>query len=124
MMGNQHSIGSGIMLLATIVFWNYALNWLSYRIHRLERLVAAPPLLIIRDGRLLYRNMRQEFLTEDECGPICADKVTRTSRRLRERSSNPTATSASSPGTPVGLSSVAWTPPRSSANFNPRMDSP
>jgi uncharacterized membrane protein YcaP (DUF421 family) len=66
MMGNQHSIGSGIALLGTIVFWNYALNWLSYRIHRLERLVAAPPLLIIRDGRLLYRNMRQEFLTEDE----------------------------------------------------------
>ena len=28
--------------------------------------MAAPPLLIIRDGRLLYRNMRQEFLTEDE----------------------------------------------------------
>jgi uncharacterized membrane protein YcaP (DUF421 family) len=66
MMGNQSSIGSGITLLGTIVFWNYMLNWLAYRIPRLERLVAPPPLLIIQDGRLLYRNMRREFLTEDE----------------------------------------------------------
>jgi uncharacterized membrane protein YcaP (DUF421 family) len=66
MMGDQTSIGSGLTLLGTIVFWNYMLNWLSYRIPQLERLVAPPPLLIIQNGRLLYRNMRREFLTEEE----------------------------------------------------------
>jgi uncharacterized membrane protein YcaP (DUF421 family) len=32
----------------------------------IERLVSAPPLQVIRDGKLLRRNMRRELLTEEE----------------------------------------------------------
>lgn len=60
------SVPDGILLVATIIFWSYALNWLGYRFPRIQRFVHPEPLPLIRDGRLLHRNMRQELVTEDE----------------------------------------------------------
>lgn len=66
MMGDQTSIGSGFVLLLTLFFWNYLLNWLSYHVRPLERLVAPAPLPIVRNGQMIKRNMRKEFVTEEE----------------------------------------------------------
>src|SRR5215468_4860542 len=66
MASDYHSITEGAVLIATIVFWNYALDWLGHRFPRVERLLHPPPLLLIKDGRLLRRNMRQELVTEEE----------------------------------------------------------
>jgi len=63
---NYRSVPDGVLLVATIVFWNHALNWLGYRFPRIERLVHPPPLLLVKEGRILHRNMRQEMLTESE----------------------------------------------------------
>ena len=60
------SIGDGIVLVATIVFWNYTLDWLGYRFPLFERFVHPPPLPLVKDGRLLYRNMRREMITTGE----------------------------------------------------------
>lgn len=46
--------------------WNYALNALSFRIPLVERLLSPPALPIVKDGRILVRNMRREFLTQEE----------------------------------------------------------
>jgi uncharacterized membrane protein YcaP (DUF421 family) len=46
--------------------WSYLLNWLTYHVPAIDRLVAPPALPVVRDGRLLRRNMRAELLTEDE----------------------------------------------------------
>ena len=61
-----HSITEGAVLITTIVFWNYALDWLSRRFPSVERLLHPPPLLLIKDGRLQRRNMRHELVTEEE----------------------------------------------------------
>ena len=66
MMGDQTSIGSGFVTLKTMFFWNNALNWLSYYIRPLERLVVPAPLPIVRNGQMIRRNMRKEFVTEEE----------------------------------------------------------
>jgi uncharacterized membrane protein YcaP (DUF421 family) len=66
MAAEYHSITEGAVLIATIVFWNYALDWLGHRFPRVERLLHPPPLLLVRDGRVLRRNMRQELVTEEE----------------------------------------------------------
>jgi len=66
MAGEYKSLPDGIVLVATIIFWNYAFDWLSFRSARFARLIEPPPLALIQNGRLLRRNMRQELITEDE----------------------------------------------------------
>jgi uncharacterized membrane protein YcaP (DUF421 family) len=60
------SVTEGVVLVATIVGWNYGLDWLAQRCPRLRPLLYPPPLLLVRDGRLLRQNMRKEFITEEE----------------------------------------------------------
>ncbi len=66
MTGGAVSIVSGIVIILTIVAWNYLLNSLSWYIPALQRWTTPPPLQVIDNGKLLRRNMRKEFLTEDE----------------------------------------------------------
>jgi uncharacterized membrane protein YcaP (DUF421 family) len=60
------SVTEGIILVLTIVFWNLLHNWISYRFKVFERLLSPPPLALIKNGRMNRRNMRQEFITEEE----------------------------------------------------------
>ena len=64
--GNYTSVGDGVVVIAALIGWAYLLNLLSYYVLFIERLVSAPPLQVVRDGRLLRRNMRREYLTEEE----------------------------------------------------------
>jgi uncharacterized membrane protein YcaP (DUF421 family) len=66
MTAEYRSVPEGLVLVVTIIFWNYALDWLASKSPRFERWVQPPPLLLVKDGCLLRRNMRQELLTEDE----------------------------------------------------------
>lgn len=66
MAGEYTSISDGIVLVATIIFWNYFLDWLSFKFEWFGRLIEPPPLPLVRNGKMLYRNMRREFITEDE----------------------------------------------------------
>lgn len=66
MAGEYRSVTDGLVLVATLVFWNYALDWLAYRVRFLERFVFPAPIELVRDGRMLRRNMRREFITEAE----------------------------------------------------------
>lgn len=60
------SIADGALLAGTIMFWSYALNWLAFRIPAVDRFVHPASLPLIKDGRVLHRNMRREFVTEAE----------------------------------------------------------
>jgi uncharacterized membrane protein YcaP (DUF421 family) len=64
MAGEYKSLPDGIVLVATIVFWSYALDWLSFKFPRLQRLIEPSPLPLIKNGQLLRRNMRRELITE------------------------------------------------------------
>ncbi len=66
MAAEYKSITEGALLILTIVFWNYALDWLGYRFPAFQRLVRPPPLPLIKDGQMLFRNMRQEKITQEE----------------------------------------------------------
>jgi uncharacterized membrane protein YcaP (DUF421 family) len=59
-------VTEGAILVGTIIFWNVAIDWLNYRVPALQNWLEAPPLLLVRDGRVLYRNLRHEFVTESE----------------------------------------------------------
>jgi len=65
-LGDYRSLTDGAVLILTIMGCNYLVNALSFRLPILERLISAPPLQIVRNGQLLRRNMRREFLTAEE----------------------------------------------------------
>ena len=66
MIGEGTSVSDGMMLVSTLVAWNYVIDALSYRYPRIDRLLAARKLCLIRDGKLQRRNLRKEFITVDE----------------------------------------------------------
>jgi uncharacterized membrane protein YcaP (DUF421 family) len=66
MANGYRSVPDGLALVATIVFWSYALDWLGYRFPRLGRLVHPPPLELVRDGKVLWGNLRKELVTLEE----------------------------------------------------------
>ena len=65
-LGDYTTVTDGFIVILTLVIWNFLVNLLSYHYPKIEKLVSAPPLQIIRDGKLLRRNMRKEYITEEE----------------------------------------------------------
>lgn len=65
-LGDSASITDAAVLIVVFMAWNYVINALSFRIPFIEKLVSSPPLRIVRDGIILQRNMRREFVTRDE----------------------------------------------------------
>lgn len=66
MAAEYKSITEGTLLVLTIVFWNFFLNWLGYRFPSVQRLIRPPPLQLVKEGRMMLRNMRRELITTDE----------------------------------------------------------
>src|SRR5215212_4591566 len=66
MADEYRSVTEGIILVATIVFWSFALDWIGYHVPAFQRLMRPPPLLLVDQGKLLRRNMREELITMDE----------------------------------------------------------
>ena len=65
-LGDYTTVTDGFIVILTLVIWNFLVNLLSYHYPKIEKLVSAPPIQIIRDGKLLRRNMRKEYITEEE----------------------------------------------------------
>jgi len=66
MSGEYKSVTDGAILVGTILAWDMLIDWLNYRVPALRGWLEAPPLLLVRDGRIIRRNLRHEFVTEDE----------------------------------------------------------
>lgn len=66
MAGNYHSVTDAIILVATIIFWSYALDWVGYRFPKLRRFIHPEPLLLVKGGRMIRKNMERELITEEE----------------------------------------------------------
>lgn len=63
---NYTSITEGAILVGTVIFWSYFLNWLGYKFPPFQRFLSPPPLLLVKNGRMLDHHMRRELITEDE----------------------------------------------------------
>lgn len=64
--GEYRSVTDGIILISTIIGWNVLFDWLAFRFPALRRLLEARELLLMRNGRLIERNLRREFITPEE----------------------------------------------------------
>ncbi len=66
MASNYTSITEGAILVGTVVFWSYLLNWLGYKLPQFQRFMNPPPLLLVKNGRIIERHLQRELITEDE----------------------------------------------------------
>jgi uncharacterized membrane protein YcaP (DUF421 family) len=72
--GEYKSVTEGAILVGTIVFWNMAIDWVNFRLPALRPWLEPPPMLLMRNGRILHRNLRHEYVTEDELNAKLREK--------------------------------------------------
>jgi uncharacterized membrane protein YcaP (DUF421 family) len=62
---DAYSITDGILVVMTVLFTGYAVDWLYYHVSWIHALLHSPPVPLIHDGEILRDNLRNELLTED-----------------------------------------------------------
>ena len=66
MTADYTTVSEGLVLVSTLVGWNYLLDWLSFHVRAIERFTEPPPLQLIRRGRILRKHLRAELVTVAE----------------------------------------------------------
>jgi uncharacterized membrane protein YcaP (DUF421 family) len=66
MTGGYESVAEGAVLVATLIAWNVAIDWMAFRFPWAYRLLEPQPLLLIRRGRILAKNLRMQMITVAE----------------------------------------------------------
>jgi uncharacterized membrane protein YcaP (DUF421 family) len=66
MAGDYKSITDGMILVATIIGWNVLFDWVAFRFPRVGKFIEPAPLALVEHGRINRRNLREEFLSEEE----------------------------------------------------------
>jgi uncharacterized membrane protein YcaP (DUF421 family) len=66
MIGNDNSLGGGLIGAATILVLNWGVVGISYRYKFFRRVMEGTPTILIHNGRILTRNLRRESLTLED----------------------------------------------------------
>lgn len=66
MAGSYQTVSEGAVLVITLVLWNYALDAAAYRWPAVHWLTDPPPLQLVKDGQMLMRNLRKEYLSRED----------------------------------------------------------
>ena len=66
MAGESKSITEALLLISTIVFWDYFLDFLGDKFAFFNRITTPKEILLIKDGKLLRANMHKEMISYDE----------------------------------------------------------
>jgi len=64
--GDSKSVTEALILISTIVLWNWLFDWLGFKSKFFEKILDSEPLVLIKNGRILRRNLEKEMITEDE----------------------------------------------------------
>ena len=60
------SVTEGLVLVMTIVAWEYLIDWLTYRFPALRPVLRPPSLTLVKEGRIVEEAMRKEMLSIDD----------------------------------------------------------
>ena len=74
MAGTYESVTEGLVLVGTLVFWDYSIDWLGYRSVFFQRIAQPDSILLVRNGQLMRQNMKREMISEDELASILREK--------------------------------------------------
>jgi uncharacterized membrane protein YcaP (DUF421 family) len=64
--GKGESVTDLLLMIATVMFWVFVVDWLSYKHKWFHYLAQDPPTLLVRDGKLIRKNLRREFVSEED----------------------------------------------------------
>jgi uncharacterized membrane protein YcaP (DUF421 family) len=66
MAGDSKSVTEAVLLIVTIVLWDYFLDYIGFKSKFFGRILDPEKLKVIQNGKFLRRNMRKEMITADE----------------------------------------------------------
>jgi uncharacterized membrane protein YcaP (DUF421 family) len=66
MAGEYRSFPEGAVLVATLIGWNIAVDWASYKFEPFRKLAEPAPLPVVWRGRIMHKNLKYELVTVDE----------------------------------------------------------
>jgi uncharacterized membrane protein YcaP (DUF421 family) len=66
MAGDSKSVTESLILIGTIIFWDYSLDWLGFKSKLFQKFLDPEKLKVIEDGKFLRENMRKEMITTEE----------------------------------------------------------
>ena len=66
MAAQYNSITNGVVLVATIVFASFSVDWLAFHFARVQQFVHPERKPLVVDGRVIRRTLREELMTEQE----------------------------------------------------------
>jgi uncharacterized membrane protein YcaP (DUF421 family) len=82
MNGGGNSVAGGMISAVTLVGINYLVGWLTYRSKALEALVEGRPVVLVHNGKVIHKAMRDAKMTMHELnsslragGCTCPDEV-------------------------------------------------
>lgn len=66
MQGEYKTVTDGLVLVGTLVGWNYLLDWASYHSRAVSRLIEPPAEPLVKHGRIVQRTLRRQLITAEE----------------------------------------------------------
>lgn len=64
--GAAQSITDGLILAAIVIFWSYALDFLSYRFRPMRGILYPRPMKLVENGEFLRENMKRNLIDEEQ----------------------------------------------------------
>lgn len=66
MAGEYNSVPEGFILVGTLAFWDYFIDFLGFRSVFFKKIVESDPVLLVKDGVMQRQNMKKELISNDE----------------------------------------------------------
>ncbi len=60
------TILQGVVAIVVVALWHVANSWASFKSKTIDRLTAAPPTVMVKNGQIQRKNLARERLNEDE----------------------------------------------------------
>jgi uncharacterized membrane protein YcaP (DUF421 family) len=66
MAGDAKSVTEAVLLVSTIVVWDWIIDWMGFKSSLLSRFLEPKKLLLVKNGRLHRANLDSELITDEE----------------------------------------------------------
>jgi uncharacterized membrane protein YcaP (DUF421 family) len=66
MAGDSKSVTEAVILITTIVLWDWFFDWLGFRSNFFSKILEPQGLLIVKNGRMIRKNMEKELISEED----------------------------------------------------------